>query len=435
MKNNNGYFGVTALVSAIVFVLSGVSSADLIEPNLPERHEVKRKPKAESTPPVGLTNPDLPNRKGVDVEYFKVHAAARVAEQFDSNVFLADSDTESDFITILAPSVGVEKKLGDSLFSADYEMAQYLFGTWHSQNHLDHNLRGLLETQWTDYKITLSDNFRIFTDRASNEDSLRLKEDTNNFKAGVSAQFDQFGFDTGYIQKLQVYDSNDLYVGSLTYNEKSYMDQSVYGTLSYRFWPKTYFIFENDLGYINYYKTSELPDSYYVDSLVGLRGEWTSKITLNLRVGFRYQHYDYSDVVAHKPYVGGIVRGGLEYNPTEDDKVILNLERTDIESTYSTNNYYTLNLAGLDYKHKFSDKLSGGLFGVYQFHQYPSQTTENGETAKRYDNLLNAGASVRYDMNRWFSTELKYEYRYKASKFDIFDFNDNLVTLRGTVGF
>lgn len=424
-----------ALVSAALLAVSGVSVADLVEPDLPEKHEVKRKPRAEVSLPAVLRNPELPDREGVETEWLKLHAAGRVAEQFDSNVFLSDSDTESDFITILAPSVGFEMKAGDSMLSADYEIAQYLFGTWHSQNHLDHRVRALAETQLTDYKVTVSDEFRIFTDRAANENSLRLKEDTNNFKAGVSAQFEQLGFDAGYINKIQYYDSDDIYVGSLQYWEKAYADQSVYGTLSYRIRPKTYLIFENDLGYINYYETSELPDSYYVDSLVGVRGEWTSKIVTNLRVGFRYQHYDNSDVVAHKPYVGAIVRGGLEYNPTPDDKVILNLERTDYESTYATNNYYTLNMVGLDYRHKFNRKVSAGAFGVYQLHNYPSETTENGATKKRVDNLANLGASIRYDMRKWVSFEARYEYRLKASNFDIFDYKDNLVTVRGTVGF
>jgi hypothetical protein len=432
---NKKTISLIALVSAVIFAASGVSFADLVEPDLPEKHEVKRKPKAEVPLPTGLRNPDLPNREGLETEWLKLHAAARVAEQFDSNVFLADSDTEADFITILAPSVGAEMKAGDSRFSADYEIAQYLFGTWHSQNHLDHRVRALAETQLTDYKITVNDEFRIFTDRAANENSQRLKEDVNNLKAGVSAQFDQLGFDAGYINKIQYYDSDDLYIASIPYWQKAYMDQSAYGTLSYRIRPKTYLIFENDIGYINYYETSELPDSYYVDSLVGVRGEWTNKIVMNLRVGFRYQHYDNSDIVAHKPYVGAIVRGGLEYNPTQDDKIILSLERTDYESTYSNNNYYTLNLAGLDYRHKFNDKVSAGAFGVYQLHNYPSETTENGATKKRVDNLANIGANARYDMRKWVSVEARYEYRFKASNFDIFDFKDNLVTVRGTVGF
>lgn len=425
-----------AVVSAALLGISGISVAELVEPDLPEKHEIKPRPRTEVRLPMALTNPDLPDREGVKVaDFFKVHSAARVAEQFDSNVFLSNTDREFDFISILAPSVGFEMKAGDTLLSADYEIAQYLFGIWHSQNHLDQRVRAQSETQWTDYKLTISDEYKLFTDRASNENSLRIKEDVNSFKAGISAMFEKFGFDLGYLNKIQYYDSSDLCVGSLEYWQKSYMDQSAYLTLSYRMRPKTYFIFENDIGYINYYETSELPDSYYIDSLVGIRGEWTSKIVANLRAGFRYQHYDNSDVVAHKPYVGAIIRGGLEYSATADDKFILSLERVDYESTYSNNNYYTQNLVGLDYRHKFNKKVSCGFFGVYQYHQYPSETTEGTDTAKRADNLGSAGASVRYDMQKWVSLEAKYEYRLRTSRFDIYDYKDNLVTVRGTVGF
>lgn len=416
-------------------VSSGVSFAELVEPKLPERHAVKRQPKVEVPLTKGLINPDLPDREGVEVANLKIHSAARVAEQFDSNIFLADSDTKLDFITMLSPSVGFDMKAGDGMLSADYEISQFLYGIWHDQNHLDHRVRGLGEAQLTDYKFTVSDEFRIFTDRAANENSLRLKENTNNLKASVSAEYDQFGFDAGYLNKLRTYDSNDITLGQLTYSERSYMDQAAYLTLSYRMWPKTYLIFENDLGYINYYETSQFPDSIYYDGLVGLRGEWTSKTIVNLRAGFRYQHYDKSDVVSHKPYIGAIIRGGFEYNYTKDDKFIVTLERVDYESTYATNNYYTQNLAGINYRHKFNRKLSCAAFGIYQLHTYPSQTTENGETAKRYDNFLNGGASVRYDMRKWVSLEAKYEYRQRISKFDVFDYIDNLVTVRGTVGF
>jgi hypothetical protein len=358
-----------------------------------------------------------------------------VIEQYESNVFLANTDRRFDFITVLSPSVGVDAKAGDNRLSVDYELGQYLYGIWHSQNHLDQRVRAAGEVQLTHYKFSLYDEFVIFTDRAANEDSLLLEETHNNLKMGVSAQFNRFGFDVGYINKIRAYDSKDLMLGQLTFEQRSYMDQSAYLTASYRVRSKTYVILENDLGYINYYETSEFPDSFYIDSLIGLRGEWTSKTVFNLRLGFRYQHYDKSEVVSHKPYIGPIIRGGFEYNLTKDDKFLFTLERGDYESIYGTNNYYTQNLAGVDYKHRFGNKWSCGAFGIYQLHLYPSQTTENGITAKRYDNMLTLGASIRYDLSEWISFELKYEFRDRFCRFDIFNYVDNIVMLRGTVGF
>lgn len=423
-------------------MLAATSYADVeeMEPALPERHEVKRPPKTEvRRPPEVLTNPDLPERRGIKpleaLPGFKVHSAGRVAEQFDSNVFLADTDTRFDFITILAPSVGFEMKAGDSMLSADYEIVQNLFGIWQSQNHLDQRVRAMGEAQLNDFKITAKDDFRIFTDRAANENSQRLEEVTNDFKGAVSAQFDKLTVDVGYINKIRTYASDDLSIGQLTWGQRDYMDESAYLTVSYRYWPKTYVIFENDVGHIRYYETSELPDSLYFDSLAGLRGEWTNKITVNLRGGIRYQHYDQSDVISSKRYLGPVVRGGVEYRPTKDDKAILSLGITNYESIYSTNNYFTMYFAGLEYRHEFSRKFSCGAFANYQLHLYPCQTTDNGVTAKRYDNQPALGANIRYDMNRWISAEVKYEYRQKASNFDIYDYKDNIVTVSATGGF
>lgn len=425
---------------AVLFLcfLASAASAELVEPTLPERHEVKRPPKVKPLPLTMLANPDLPKRKGVEASILTVHAAGRVAEQFDSNVFLADSGNRADIISILSPSVGFEMKARDTVVSGDYEIEQYLFGVWDSQNHLDHRVRALGESEFGDYKLTVKDEFRIFIDRAAEENSLRLKENTNYFKAGVASDLNRsnrVNFDVGYTNKIQSYDSEDLDRGQLTYKQRSYYDQAAYATVSYRFRPKTYAILENDIGYITYYETSQFPDSWYVDSLAGIRGEWTNKLTVNLRAGFRCQEYQHSDVVSDKPYIGPIVRGGFQYAPTKDDKVVVTLERTDYESTYAVNNHYTANVAGVDYRHKYTEKVSCGLFGVYQLHMYPCETTENGTTAKRYDNFLEGGVSARYDMNRWMSTEVKYQYRQKMSIFDVYDYKDNLFTVRLTAGF
>jgi len=424
------------IVSAFCAIgaVSAVSYADMVYQNIasPTLRKVSR---VRAAPPKWLVNPDLPNRKGVEFWKFRVHSAAKVEQQFDNNVFLSDSDTRYDFITVLSPSVGVEVKAGDHRFSADYEVSQFLYGTWHDQNHFDHRVRALAEIKLSDYKITVSDEFRIFTDRAADENSLRLKENTNDFKAGISAQFNKLGFDAGYINKLWTYDSHDLSFASLTWSERAFVDQSVYATASYRWLPKTYLLAGSDIGLVRYYETSQLPDSWYYDGLVGIRGEWTSKITVNLKGGLRIQQYDTSQLIAHKPYVGPVIQGGVEYRPTTKDTIILAVERANYESTYANMNYYTVNMVGLDYKHKFIKKVTGGLFGYYQYHTYPGETTENGVTAKRYDEFFGGGASLRYDVQRWLSLEARYEYRQKISMFDIFDYIDNVITLRGTGGF
>lgn len=388
-----------------------------------------------------LTNPDLPNREGIKIgdSNMLLHSAFRTKEMLDTNIYLDNTDRKFDSITAMAGQVGFEIPFGDNSFSADYVIEQFLYGTYHEENHTDHRVRGLLEFNLTDYVVTVKDNFNRFTNRASNEDSVRLKQENNEFRAGVEAHFERLGFDVGYNNLITYYDSNDasdITAGQMTtYRDKSYMTNLIDMTVSYKFMPKTYFLFENDLGFIDYYNSSLPPNSYFDETLVGVKGQWFSKSNINLKAGFRYQSYDKSDIYADKDYVGAVIRGGFDYTPTDRDIVVISLERSVRESTYANMNYYNLNMAGFTYRHNFNDKLSFNLSGVYQLNLYPSESTENGETAKRNDNYYIAGAGIRYDMRKWISFEARYDFTNKTSTFDIFDYVDNVASIRGTVGF
>jgi hypothetical protein len=384
-----------------------------------------------------LTSKDLPNREGIKVGIgnIVVHSAFKVQEQFDSNIFLKDSDIRSDGITSLHPSVGVEIPFSDNMLSADYDVDINLFGHYTDQDHTDQRARGLLEINLTDYKITVDNVYRRFTDRASSETSTRVKRQTNDFKAGVSAEFELLGFDVNYKNTVEDYLITDLVWGPLTYEDKSTMTNIVGAVVSYRFLPKTLILLESDLGFVKYYNSSIPPDSYYTETVLGLKGEWFKKSNVNLKAGFRYHSYDHSDILKSKDFIGPVIRGGFDYFPTEVDTIGVRLERTIYESTYSTMNYYNVNLVKVEYTHNFSDKFSANAFGSYQLNLYPGESIEDGVTAKRHDNLFGGGCGLRYDIQKWVSLEAKYEYRQRISKFETFDYIDNLATIAGTIGF
>jgi len=66
---------------------------------------------------------------------------------------------------------------------------------------------------------------------------------------------------------------------------------------------------------------------------------------------------------------------------------------------------------------------------------YPGATVEDGVTDKRYDNFYEGGALVRYDVRKWASLELKYEYTQRASRFSTYDYVNNRIIFSGTGGF
>jgi len=381
-----------------------------------------------------IKNEYLPDRKGVKAERLIVHTAMNTETIFDANVFLNNKDKKSDEITLLNPSIGLELPMGENLLACEYDAGVNLFSVFPHHNYTDHRVQGLAEINWTDYKITMTDLYRQFSSRASTEDTNRIRQQTNAFRTGISAEFDQLGFDAGYTFGIQDYISKEVLFENMLYRDKNRTTHAIDLTGSYKIFPKTTLLLEEDLGLLNYY-SSLSSNSWYTETLAGVRGDITSKITANLKLGLRYQHYEKADLSADKDFAGFVARGGIRYFLTEDNIFDLKLERAIYESTYANMNYYTLNQIGLDYAHFFNRKISSKLYTYYQFNTYPSQSIESGETGTRYDNFIGSGCSLRYDIREWVSIEGMYDFTVRDSRFNVFNYVEHLITLRATVGF
>lgn len=384
-----------------------------------------------------LTNSDLPERTGVKIwKDVKLHGSLKTAESIDTNIYLQNTDTKVDSITVLSPLGGVEIPFHNGSLCADYRADIFMYGVNKTEDHVDQTLRGIAEVEFANfYKATLTDGYRIFTDRAANENSLRLKQKVNDARAGIQAIYGRMIMDVGYTNRLHMYDSTDPFLGPLTYQDKNHDSNIIDTTVSYRFLPKTYFLLENDIGFIHYYNTSQVPGSYYDEALFGFKGEWFSKANVNFRAGFKYQKYNQSQVIADKPYIGAVMKGGFDYTPRESDSMAFEFDREIYESTYVNMNYYVANLFGFIWKHNFTPKVYSNVSAAYQLHQYPSASTQNGLTAKRQDNFYQAGVALRYDVRKWVSLEAKYSYVNRISNFDVFNYLDNTMTVSATVGF
>lgn len=384
-----------------------------------------------------LQNSSLPYREGLKTKPLLIHGAFTQKEQVESNIYLDNTDRVTDLINISSPSVGLELPIYDHIISADYEVAEYLYTVNRLEDHFDQRARGLVELNFNNCAVKISDVYRIFTDRGSLENSVRVKEDTNNFRAGFSADFDRLAVDMGYNNKMQIYDSQQILYQQLNYHARSYVDQMLDLTVGYRIMPKTLLTFNDNMGYVRNFISSIPPNSFYNETFVGVTANWFRKIDFSVKAGPRFQTYsaDRSTVISNKGYAGTVFNGTATYTPTDSDTVMFVMERTFRPSIFRNAAYYNANWASLIYTRQFDDKISGSLFCQYQLHLYPTQFLINGVTAKRRDDYLTSGASLRYDMKKWLSIELRYEYKQKQSEFNVFNYYDNVFSISGTVGF
>ena len=183
------------------------------------------------------------------------------------------------------------------------------------------------------------------------------------------------------------------------------------------------------------YDSNFNPNSFYVEPLIGVKGEITNKITVDVRAGYRHQKYDGSTLVTNENFSGAVLRGWIAFQATKDDLINLSGERSVYESLYQNLNYYTGGLGRLTYKHDFSEKWSVSPYFFYRINTYPEATTEGTVTQKRRDYYLGFGVSASYIMRDWIAFQARYAYNGNNSNFNVFDYKDNVFGISTVIGF
>ena len=386
-----------------------------------------------------IFHPSLPNRGGYEFGNVILHAGVGSGMDFESNIFWSNQNEKYDAITYVNPYIGVEIPMEDNRLSFEYDMTMAYFSRYTEQNHIDHRFQGLLELDLTDFDIEISDVYRRWTERAGSDElgaaGTRQRKENNRVEASVEAEFDQLEYRATYINEIDRYLSkNNPILGPITYEDHNNTRNILDLEAGYRFMPKTVFLFNLVGGLINYY-SSEVPDSNYIEGLFGIKGEWFGKLEFNIRGGVKYQDYDTSLIMHDDNYLGFVARGGVDFNMTEDDVISLDLVRSNYESLFGRMNYYDSDFAGLNYAHRFNDKLRGDLFASWEVRQYPKASLIGGRRAERREYIYRTGFRLKYDVREWFSLECGYEYGKRDSKFKTFDYMDHIGSIRATVGF
>ncbi len=384
-----------------------------------------------------LDDPDLPNRSGfkTKIDHIVAHGAVSSGLTFDPNIYLNEGHHTYDMIYVENQSAGVEIPFKNHKLSLDYGITENIFERFPLNNHIDTRARGLLDLELSDYRITIGETYKTFTDLPGTQNQSRLKQDSSNMRAGIRHETDKFGFDIGYSHLFHNYDNDDSIFGPLTNRDRSSATDIMDATYAYRFFPKMAITLEDDYGDSNFV-SSNSPNYFFNDVLLGLRGDlWRNKLSTNLQLGYRYEGLTSSPVMFHGPASTFIYRGGFKYTFSDRNILDLNLERTVNDSTYQNLPYYKSDFVGLGFTHVFTRKISARANASYQRNSYPADTTEQGETYKRRDDSGDVGLTLRYDIQRWLSAEVGYEYKKAVSNFKIYGYDDNIATLKVTAGF
>lgn len=364
--------------------------------------------------------------QGMKIGELEIKPWGEVKLQYDDNVFLDRYDEKDDLIYTLTPGIGLKLPFQDNFLKFDYHADIIKFSDYSSQDATNHYASGELDLNWSDININLHDSFARVFDRPSTEDTSRVKRDDNTAGVTVKLQKERLGIQIGYDNFTRDYRSDASY-DNFDRKENRYSLM-----LTHQTFPKTKLLFEYDFNQIRYDNDSTNSDSDYHQFLVGAMGEITPKTTATIKTGYQFSNYKNAGSTDFK---SGVLYADMTHRFSDKDALKLQFLRTAYESTFGTNNYYTVNNVSGTYDHYFTRRLLGFITGLYQENSYPKETTVGGETKKRKDRYYSIGPGLRYYLKDWFTLTLHLEHIERDSNFDIYKYDQNLATISARAEF
>ena len=214
-------------------------------------------------------------------------------------------------------------------------------------------------------------------------------------------------------------------------------DQPMYGgRIFYRLSPKL-----SVLGEYNYQPITYPDDQIYNNTTqfvyLGLAFDPTARLNGSLKFGYQDKNYDQSFEGRSSNFKGGAVDGNLVYKLDVASTLRLLLNRS-INEDRTTNAPYTQNRVGLEWRHFWSrnEKVSWTLRGGYSTLAFDAPTTDaDGSFKTRDDRRWEFGAALGYDLKRWLTLSLGYDYIDNQSNFINYDYQENRLYFKILVSF
>lgn len=445
-KGNKGVylFIMCALALALCFPVNAfaqqpkphTSQGKLKSPDVPKAQANIASPKyvapapAAQTPFFSWMNNIDKDKPRIHIGSLEIHPYGSIEEKYDTNIRLeprgqANEDWITDYRTGIAAKMPLVPSRGDDYIAEAYYHADFIqFLHNNKLSRIDHTAHGAVSGKMpNDVGFRVSEDFLKTQDPPNNERTLLTKRWWNMIDARADYTREKIKVEGAYTQTTNVYLEN----ANLSYND--YMGT---GTVFYNIGTKTWLLYETNVGRIMYNKSPTNSNSQYFQGRVGVEGKIAPKLTGTLKFGYRYQDYSRSSA---SNYSALTAFGNVKYDITQRTSLSIYGEKRPIESTYASNSYYNDDTVGVKFEHLLAKRLwlNGGAFWAYD--TYPTDSQEGDTVAKRRDTIWGTGVGFKYEVKDWMFINTGYQFKQKDSVFHNFSYNDQQVTVRGSVAF
>ncbi|GEM_PF-1086799 len=348
--------------------------------------------------------------KGLQVGALHLKPFIDYAHEWDSNVFLDENGRRADHINRISTGAAAELPFGGGqhLLTGSYRADIEWFQRFASQNHDDHTVGAGLQLNYTSFTLAIDESFRRTVSRSGTEFTARVPRDENSVRALLEVPFARFfleseAFDLNIDYRLpedDVFDHHDF---------------TIYQRVGFDITPLTQILGEYGYKNIQYSNTiaPDDRDGNAHQAALGLRGQWTEKITYQAWGGAQFREYD---LESRPEFEGFIFRSAVVYNITETGTISLRGDRSPQESTFDGQSFYIRNRAELAWRQQIAERLFFNTREIFQFNEYSRESLRAGVLKVREDIVWEAGVGLEYKMpNDIISIFGEYKFRSRDS--------------------
>ncbi|MFZ2089577.1 MAG: outer membrane beta-barrel protein [Desulfobaccales bacterium] len=347
-----------------------------------------------------------------------------LAGLYRSNIFSTPTDKKSDFITIIAPGIRMERPVGQRhLFSLGYLGGAFIYSKYSSQSHYDQNLNAdLAINPKGKLSMRLGDTFRLATEERNSEFAVERTYLRNTpYLMATYRLADRWKLEGNYqLDTLVFTKSADRF--------NNYNEHIASATLYYKLMPKTAILAQ----YIFFYRVFPYvaeDNAFGSSPLLGVTWDPTAKLTGTIKAGFTFTNYETSVDGRNNNPQNWTLSAQLLYRYSKYTNLSVTGQRSFQQDIDFFNAGYINSGVWITLNHEWNKfKVASYVSFFYTNNDYLSPSPDaTGQFLTRHDDIVGIGVGMSRPLKKWLRARLAYSYVNRDSNFIGYGYNDHKV--------
>ncbi|MBN1007672.1 outer membrane beta-barrel protein [Amphritea pacifica] len=365
---------------------------------------------------------------GIDAGAISIVPMVTVQTGYDDNFFSTSANEQDETITVLSPSVQLIAEDGLNAYRLAYQINHGIHQNSSADNYTDHALSADAHLEFSQRSIL---DLKAAYNKGHEARGTGLSA-TGGIATSIDAPLE---YDTQVLSFNYVYGAQDATGRLQFYGEHLDREYQNFRSITegrddtevtlgavfyYQVMPKTSLLFEARNKDIDYdVDPANSLDSNAWKYLVGATWEGTAKTTGTIKLGITEKDFDSA---SRKDFTGGSWEAAIRWAPRTYSVVDVSTSRNAAEAN-GNGDFIDTKSYNINWNHAWTDIVSTDA-GIGLINE-----TYEGAADGRKDDTTTLNLGLNYDMRRWLTFALNYQYSDTDSNLANTDYSKNIVML------